>query len=228
MKCSLGTTTRLRVPRCIGFGFGGAGASAAAAAPAYAYAPAAAPAYASSYYSQAQAPAAQVFQSAPSQSFVQPAVSQNFVPPLPVAPVAPLPPSLPPPPPSFIPPPPPAPIAVPPPAPPPPDPQIETERRALAEQEANYPLPSCYTNNDKFMCCNNRLENVMDQSYELLKNAHGDEYNACNINKIAQVLSEQAEKKFGRQFEVVVGNSDFISKSHFFEDQYCKMKRDGK
>uniref|UniRef100_A0A1I8BT49 Ground-like domain-containing protein n=1 Tax=Meloidogyne hapla TaxID=6305 RepID=A0A1I8BT49_MELHA len=69
---------------------------------------------------------------------------------------------------------------------------------------AGFPLSSCYTNDDGFMCCNKELENLM----------------------VAVATQRNAEKHFGVDFEIVVGAGDFASKNYFTKDMICKIKRD--
>ncbi|CAJ0564833.1 unnamed protein product, partial [Mesorhabditis spiculigera] len=90
----------------------------------------------------------------------------------------------------------------------------------------DYPIASCYTNPDGFMCCNSTLEDVLKDAYQLLDKKTG--WMNCNSQQISNAVQERCEKKFGTPFETITGIGDFASKSHFYSDLICKIKREGR
>lgn len=98
----------------------------------------------------------------------------------------------------------------------------------LVEQKQTYPLKECYTNDELFMCCNNTLEDYMEEAFNDMLDEQNDDYNLCNTHKIAQYIGDRLEQRFGKRFETIVANNDFVSKSHFYRNQYCKIRRNGK
>lgn len=105
---------------------------------------------------------------------------------------------------------------------------LQQRTQNIKLQEKKYPISQCYTNADKFMCCNQILENIMDKGYMVAKAIIGDRLDLATLNKIASTLSEKVEQLFGIHFEVIVAKTDFVAKSHFNGNNYCKIKRDNK
>uniref|UniRef100_A0A915NF57 Ground-like domain-containing protein n=1 Tax=Meloidogyne floridensis TaxID=298350 RepID=A0A915NF57_9BILA len=92
-----------------------------------------------------------------------------------------------------------------------------------------YPLPECYTNDDKMMCCNPELEDTMKDAYKTLIREKGNStFHRCNLQMMANKIQEMSEAKFKTNFEVITGISDFASKSHFFQNYICKIHREGR
>uniref|UniRef100_A0A1I8BUD6 Ground-like domain-containing protein n=1 Tax=Meloidogyne hapla TaxID=6305 RepID=A0A1I8BUD6_MELHA len=83
---------------------------------------------------------------------------------------------------------------------------------------AGFPLSSCYTNDDGFMCCNKELENLMDNTYRNLSRSREGKWKTCNLHQVAVATQRNAEKHFGVDFEIVVGAGDFASKNYFTKD----------
>ena len=88
-----------------------------------------------------------------------------------------------------------------------------------------FPLPSCYINNDGFMCCSKSLETLMDDTYRKLKASRPD-WNIGNIDQVATAVQRAAQKRFNVSFETVTGVADYASKNYFSGDMICKIKRD--
>nr|CAD2131092.1 unnamed protein product [Meloidogyne enterolobii] len=91
---------------------------------------------------------------------------------------------------------------------------------------AGYPLPTCYTNADGFMCCNKELENLMDNTYRNLSRSRDGKWKPCNFHQVAVATQRNAQKHFGINFEIVVGAGDYASKNYFIKDMICKIKRE--
>uniref|UniRef100_A0A914MWF6 Ground-like domain-containing protein n=1 Tax=Meloidogyne incognita TaxID=6306 RepID=A0A914MWF6_MELIC len=92
-----------------------------------------------------------------------------------------------------------------------------------------YPLPECYTNDDKMMCCNPELEDTMKDAYKTLIREKGNStFHRCNLQMMTNKIQEMSEAKFKTNFEVITGISDFASKSHFFQNYICKIHREGR
>ncbi len=75
------------------------------------------------------------------------------------------------------------------------------------------------------MCCNKRLEKLLEKVY---KNATDGPYSTCNVNRIAIDIQRAAQDMFGVSFESIVGTGDFASKTHFRDDLSCKIEMEGK
>uniref|UniRef100_A0A915LXC3 Ground-like domain-containing protein n=1 Tax=Meloidogyne javanica TaxID=6303 RepID=A0A915LXC3_MELJA len=75
------------------------------------------------------------------------------------------------------------------------------------------------------MCCNAQLEENMNEAYDKAFRENNS-LNKCNIQKIANSIQKSAENTFNTTFEIIIGLSDYISKSHFFRNYICKIKRD--
>uniref|UniRef100_A0A7E4VYK9 Ground-like domain-containing protein n=1 Tax=Panagrellus redivivus TaxID=6233 RepID=A0A7E4VYK9_PANRE len=101
----------------------------------------------------------------------------------------------------------PVPIVLPPPPPPPPG-------------------PKCYTNPSGYLCCNATLERVITEAYQSFKK--NPRYSFCNVQKMASVIQEAAEKAFETSFETLAAHKDFVAKSRFSGDLNCKVEIDGK
>ncbi|GMS80345.1 hypothetical protein PENTCL1PPCAC_2520, partial [Pristionchus entomophagus] len=100
----------------------------------------------------------------------------------------------------------PVPIVVPPPPPPPPG-------------------PACYTNKSGFLCCNVTLETTMEKAFTEFKS---EGFSGCNVQKMASIVADAAEKKFGTPFESIAAHKDFVAKINFAGDLNCKIEVDGK
>uniref|UniRef100_A0A914P3R8 Ground-like domain-containing protein n=1 Tax=Panagrolaimus davidi TaxID=227884 RepID=A0A914P3R8_9BILA len=91
-----------------------------------------------------------------------------------------------------------------------------------------YPLPECKTNGSGFMCCNDGVEDVVKDAIDDLKKQkakQGEKFSNCNLQMMANKIQEMAEKKFNTTFETMVGISNFASKTRFFGNMVCKVKR---
>uniref|UniRef100_A0A914D464 Uncharacterized protein n=1 Tax=Acrobeloides nanus TaxID=290746 RepID=A0A914D464_9BILA len=67
------------------------------------------------------------------------------------------------------------------------DDELSTTHRPVdANGEPIYPLESCYTNQYGFMCCNQELEIIIEETYSEL--ALSPTWHACNIQKIALAI----------------------------------------
>ncbi|KAI1697564.1 ground-like domain-containing protein [Ditylenchus destructor] len=120
-------------------------------------------------------------------------------------------------------------------------------------QSDPYPLRECYTDDSNYMCCNSQLESLMKLSYQQLHDS-GQVYGGGSVStqitrhgEVAQItgqtakdsapdgdvdmqalgdrLQENLEANFNTTFEVVVGRGDYASKSRFYEDLICKIRR---
>ncbi|KAI6227850.1 Ground-like domain-containing protein [Aphelenchoides besseyi] len=174
-------------------------ASASAAAPYYSYAPAAP----QTFY-QASVPSSFPAQSAQVAPAISPAIAAPaFVAPQPLPPIQPLP------------------IQ--------PSPQPIGELPVVEPEviRPNYPLPSCYTNNYGFMCCNNEVEDGMVRSFNELRESRAD-WSSCNLQQISNRVQQNLEREYNTTFEVVVGVGDYASRSHFWSNLICKVELDGK
>ncbi|KAF7640095.1 G_PROTEIN_RECEP_F1_2 domain-containing protein [Meloidogyne graminicola] len=77
------------------------------------------------------------------------------------------------------------------------------------------------------MCCNAQLEENMNKAYnKFIQN--NPNINKCNIQKIANIIQQSSENYFNKTFETIVGLNDYVSKSHFFSNYICKIKRNDK
>ncbi|KAI6198562.1 Ground-like domain-containing protein [Aphelenchoides besseyi] len=170
--------------------------------------PVASPAYS---YSYAQAPS-QNYYPAPSYSIPSAPAPPPALPPPPPAPpvlIAPLPPQAPQPLPSIG-----------------PTPMSATCAPAEAAKP-NYPLPSCYTNNYGFMCCNQELEDSVVRSFNELRDSRPD-WSSCNLQQITNKVQQNAEREYNTTFEVIAGVGDYASRSHFWSNLICKLELDGR
>ncbi|KAK6009488.1 hypothetical protein OSTOST_25576, partial [Ostertagia ostertagi] len=75
------------------------------------------------------------------------------------------------------------------------------------------PLPSCFYNPSGYVCCNLQLNNLIEDTFETVKNVQG--YSACNIARMANIIQS------------VVALSDFAQNVHFAGDLVCKVEIDG-
>uniref|UniRef100_A0A914N0L7 Ground-like domain-containing protein n=1 Tax=Meloidogyne incognita TaxID=6306 RepID=A0A914N0L7_MELIC len=107
--------------------------------------------------------------------------------------------------------------------------QTSTRPKSTEFGNIRYPLPECYTNDDKMMCCNSKLEDTMRDAYkELLQEKGEDIFHRSNLQKITNRVQALTEAKFNTTFEVITAISDFASKSHFWSNHICKIHRDGR
>ncbi|CAK5075119.1 unnamed protein product [Meloidogyne enterolobii] len=107
--------------------------------------------------------------------------------------------------------------------------QTSTKPKSPEFGNIRYPLPECYTNDDKMMCCNSKLEDTMRDAYKgLLQEKGEDIFLRSNLQKITNRVQALTEAKFNTTFEVITAISDFASKSHFWSNQICKIHRDGR
>ncbi|VDK58853.1 unnamed protein product, partial [Cylicostephanus goldi] len=88
------------------------------------------------------------------------------------------------------------------------------------------PLPTCFYNPSGYVCCNLQLNNLIEDTFEEVKNVQG--YSACNIAKMANIMQQKSEQMFGHPFESIVALSDFAQNVHFAGDLVCKVEIDGK
>ncbi|RCN32782.1 ground-like domain protein, partial [Ancylostoma caninum] len=88
------------------------------------------------------------------------------------------------------------------------------------------PLPSCFYNPSGYVCCNLQLNNLIEDTFEEIKNVQG--YSACNIAKVANIIQQKSEQMFEHPFESIVALSDFAQNVHFAGDLVCKVEIDGK
>ncbi|EPB69312.1 ground-like domain protein [Ancylostoma ceylanicum] len=88
------------------------------------------------------------------------------------------------------------------------------------------PLPSCFYNPSGYVCCNLQLNNLIEDTFEEIKNVQG--YSACNIAKVANIMQQKSEQMFEHPFESIVALSDFAQNVHFAGDLVCKVEIDGK
>nr|CDJ85902.1 Ground region domain containing protein [Haemonchus contortus] len=88
------------------------------------------------------------------------------------------------------------------------------------------PLPSCFYNPSGYVCCNLQLNNLIEDTFEMIKTkqSHSD----CNIARMANIIQQKSEEMFGHPFESVVALSDFAQNVHFAGDLVCKVEIDGK
>ncbi|CAD5220944.1 unnamed protein product [Bursaphelenchus xylophilus] len=89
-----------------------------------------------------------------------------------------------------------------------------------------FPLKSCYLNDDGFMCCNKELEKLMSDTYDQLSKSRNGKWKKCNIHQVTVAVQRAAEQRFDVQFEAVTGAGDFASKNNFSGDLVCKIKRE--
>ncbi|VDL65290.1 unnamed protein product [Nippostrongylus brasiliensis] len=89
-----------------------------------------------------------------------------------------------------------------------------------------YPLPQCYTNDSGFMCCNQKLEQIMKDTFAEL--VADEKWNTCNVQRIANKLQNRTQCAFNTDFEVLAGVGDFASKTHFYSDLICKIEAAGR
>uniref|UniRef100_A0A1I7YGD6 Ground-like domain-containing protein n=1 Tax=Steinernema glaseri TaxID=37863 RepID=A0A1I7YGD6_9BILA len=88
------------------------------------------------------------------------------------------------------------------------------------------PLPKCFHNPTGYVCCNTKLNAIMENAYkELRKNP---KFNTCNVGVIATTVQKTAEKEFSTPFESIAALEDFAQKVHFSGDMVCKIEIDGK
>ncbi|CAK5029562.1 unnamed protein product [Meloidogyne enterolobii] len=107
--------------------------------------------------------------------------------------------------------------------------QTSTRPKSTEFGNIRYPLPECYTNDDKMMCCNSKLEDTMRDAYkELLQEKGEDIFHRSNLQKITNRVQALTEAKFNTTSEVITAISDFASKSHFWSNHICKIHRDGR
>ncbi|KHN86763.1 hypothetical protein Tcan_07022 [Toxocara canis] len=101
----------------------------------------------------------------------------------------------------------------------------ETEEELVSE--APFPFSHCYMNINGFMCCNRSLELQMRRTYRRLRHSTPS-YTSCNIQKLANLIQRDVERKFSTQFEAIVALDDFVVHSHFVSDLTCKIEIDGR
>uniref|UniRef100_A0A0N5BC76 Ground-like domain-containing protein n=1 Tax=Strongyloides papillosus TaxID=174720 RepID=A0A0N5BC76_STREA len=79
---------------------------------------------------------------------------------------------------------------------------------------------NCYSTPRSLVCCNKNLdrliEGVMDDIY-VSKKVH-----PCNFRVMVKMLNKKLESDFKLPFEIIMGPSNFGSKSHFRDDLFCK------
>uniref|UniRef100_A0A1I7TFA2 Ground-like domain-containing protein n=1 Tax=Caenorhabditis tropicalis TaxID=1561998 RepID=A0A1I7TFA2_9PELO len=88
------------------------------------------------------------------------------------------------------------------------------------------PLQTCFHNPSGYVCCNLELNNVVESTYKEIKESPN--FNACNLQVIANKLQRASEKMFEHPFESVVSHADFAQNINFAGDLVCKLEIDGK
>ncbi|KAI1731194.1 ground-like domain-containing protein [Ditylenchus destructor] len=96
----------------------------------------------------------------------------------------------------------------------------------------NFPLAECYRDSDGYMCCNMGVEADIRSAFdgftaERIKRA-GEDATLYKLDQISAAIQRSLEERYCTTFEVVVGNSDFASKSHFYENFLCKVRHNGR
>ncbi|MFH4975597.1 hypothetical protein AB6A40_002306 [Gnathostoma spinigerum] len=85
------------------------------------------------------------------------------------------------------------------------------------------PRPQCFTNEYGFMCCNRKLQALMEQTYQFLSTK--PYWNTCNIQLVCNIMQKSLEDRFLVSFEMIAGLSDFAAKAHFYGNYLCKIKQ---
>ncbi|TKR88774.1 hypothetical protein L596_012963 [Steinernema carpocapsae] len=88
------------------------------------------------------------------------------------------------------------------------------------------PLPKCFHNPTGYVCCNFKLNSIMESTYKTLRK--NPKFNACNVGVIATAIQKKAEMEFQTPFESIAALEDFAQKVHFSGDMVCKIEIDGK
>ncbi|CAI2355399.1 unnamed protein product [Caenorhabditis sp. 36 PRJEB53466] len=88
------------------------------------------------------------------------------------------------------------------------------------------PLQTCFHNPSGYVCCNLELNNVVESTYKEIRESPN--FNACNLQIIANKVQRASEKMFGHPFESVVAHADFAQNINFAGDLVCKLEIDGK
>lgn len=102
------------------------------------------------------------------------------------------------------------------------------------------PLPTCFHNPSGYVCCNLKLNNLIEETYEKLKS--DEVFNPCNIGKVARTIQvtifsakkehscfqRLSQEEFDHPFESIVSLGDFAQNVHFAGDMVCKLELDGK
>uniref|UniRef100_A0A0N5AKN9 Ground-like domain-containing protein n=1 Tax=Syphacia muris TaxID=451379 RepID=A0A0N5AKN9_9BILA len=89
-----------------------------------------------------------------------------------------------------------------------------------------FPLPKCFHNPTGYVCCSERLNELMVNTYTTLE--ANPRFHICNIAAVASAVQTKAEKHFNTSFEVIAGFEDFAQKIHFSADLVCKIELGGK
>ncbi|PAV70059.1 hypothetical protein WR25_14096 [Diploscapter pachys] len=97
-----------------------------------------------------------------------------------------------------------------------------TTRKYIEEPPVYIQPKQCYENNQTFKCCNTELDDFIQNAIDDPK--YQNRWRKCNLQKMANDLEDLAQERFGRSFEVIVGVSDFVQKSHYIQNFYCKRK----
>uniref|UniRef100_A0A1I7Z4S1 Ground-like domain-containing protein n=1 Tax=Steinernema glaseri TaxID=37863 RepID=A0A1I7Z4S1_9BILA len=84
------------------------------------------------------------------------------------------------------------------------------------------------TSFESFMCCNKQLEHLIGKTFDDLKKSANGKWQSCNVQQLANKLSENAERAFNTSFESIAGVGDYASKSHFYSNFICKVEREGR
>ncbi|CAD5230792.1 unnamed protein product [Bursaphelenchus xylophilus] len=84
----------------------------------------------------------------------------------------------------------------------------------------------CVVNAITKNCCNASLEAAIVEAYDEIRS--NPQFVQCNLHRIVQSVQNTVEQRFGRQFEVVVSPTPFVSKSHQANSMHCELKLDGK
>ncbi|VDN54574.1 unnamed protein product [Dracunculus medinensis] len=86
-------------------------------------------------------------------------------------------------------------------------------------------ISQCFKNAKGFICCNHDLFALIEEVSLIIESKN---YSICNMQIIAHLLQQKAQKKLGSPFEVIVSPSDFASKSHFVGNMLCKNEINGR
>uniref|UniRef100_A0A0N4ZPW7 Ground-like domain-containing protein n=1 Tax=Parastrongyloides trichosuri TaxID=131310 RepID=A0A0N4ZPW7_PARTI len=77
----------------------------------------------------------------------------------------------------------------------------------------------CFSTEENFICCNQKLNANIDESFIEMKTK---KIHPCNYNAMARYLSKFLEKNMNNTFEIIIAPINFVSKSHFKNDLFCK------
>ncbi|CEF62323.1 Ground-like domain-containing protein [Strongyloides ratti] len=78
---------------------------------------------------------------------------------------------------------------------------------------------NCYSTTRSLLCCNRKLDELIE---DVFKKIFKSKVHPCNFRVMARMLSKRLEGDFETPFEIIVGPSNFASKSNFRNDLFCK------